>query len=152
MHLHRPNPARRAADQAQSHKSAAALLLCALVLLVAGPGVTELARDLSASHAPSDPGFNCLLQQGFDASSEAGGMAGGDLPWTDRAASLEALVFTQSVNNGYRSGVYHPSIPFHRSVTPASTSRTPIRATFAGVSVSLGRLFTLVGAKPSGTM
>ena len=128
------------------------MLLCALVLLLAGPGISELTRDLTPSGTPSDQDFNCLIQQGFDASSEAGGMAGGGQPWTDRAATLEAVISTQSVNNGHRSGLYDPSIPLHRSVAASASSPTLIRATRSDVSASLGRLFTLVGAKPSGTM
>lgn len=130
--------------------SVVALLLCAL--LIAGFSSTIPLKPALANGAesPEPLGAVNLLVQALGSGSDAGGMAEGGGPWRD-CARFEAVVAIINANGGNRDCQFETVLPECNATGAVPICQSKLCSTPSVVSPSLGRQFTLVGAKPSGT-
>jgi hypothetical protein len=128
------------------------VLVTLFALLMAS--LSGAAPSISGPAASTNTGltvdWSSMLLQAAGPHSAAGGMGDGSQPWHD-CARFEAVVIAVGVNSGCRSGLSDDSLPVGYSVATTVRTHRSLCATSCGVSSSLGRQFTLVGAKPSGT-
>ena len=130
---------------------AVVFLVCAMVLAVVGATLPSQVL-VSATHGSHDnAGVVNLLMQAIGSDHDAGGMGRGSLPWSEQTSHLEAVLILPGANYGQRTGATDMSQSVCRAEVIDYSDDTNVCATSSSVSTSLGRLFTLVGAKPSGT-
>jgi hypothetical protein len=122
-------------------------------ICVSGAGAAEriFAEPETADEASQSQPENNQLVPGPDPEADPDGMADFGRPWTEPAACLQAPMLlvsnhyqlkTQPLALQSRVVSFHPDLSATNSCLPATSCR---------VSWSLGRQFTLIGAKPSGT-
>ena len=130
---------------------AVVFLVCAMVLAVVGATLPSQVLVSARPGHHEDSGAVNLLMQAISVEDDAGGMGRGSLPWSEQASHLEAVLILPGANYGQRTGAADVSHLVCRAEVVDYSDDSNVCATSSGVSTSLGRLFTLVGAKPSGT-
>lgn len=136
----------------ESNTCAAVVVLVILALVLSGVGSAE--RLLCVAE-PDDTEVTSTEQvnlvPGADSEEEAGDMATGGQPWTEQVATLKGSLQLLPSSNQFRlarqKAAGFSSLP---NQAEAGSLLMPTR-TRSEVCWSLGRQFTLVGAKPSGT-
>ena len=111
-------------------------------LYAAGQETKETAEPTLPDHAS--------LKADPTAEEPSEGMAPGSQPWTEQAACLQSPVTLTSGNSDGRSLIDETSCPGDR-VLSRRVDSDHTATTSSQVNSHLGKQFTLVGAKPSGT-
>jgi len=128
------------------------VILALTALCVSGAGAAQriFAEPEAAEDTASQPDHNQLVP-GPDPEGAPEGMADYGRPWTEPAACIQAPMLLVSNPHQFKG---QPPLHLCNVASPRPAvlvTNSGLPATSCRVSWSLGRQFTLVGAKPSGT-
>ena len=131
-------------------------LIILLVLALSFDGAAAAGRLFASCDEidqPEEENYEApLLQQGPPTPEELpGNMANGGKPFTEQSAILQAVTFIKSDNSNKRYKVIHEKQFISASYYSLEQNKSVIINNSHLVCSDLGRQFTLVGAKPSGT-
>lgn len=130
------------------------VIVVLLVMSVAVDGAVVTGRLLAGCDEIDQPENNNTpqFQQGPPAPEELpGNMDDNSKPYTEQSAILQADLFIKSDNTTKSYKLFFSKVIVSKSFTSLENCKSSIIHNSHQVSSRLGRQFTLVGAKPSGT-
>lgn len=132
------------------------LMILVLMLSLINVGAFSLERTLNQIEKIEQPDIELIIhdilsQDNKPLEEKSKNMADGGIPCTEQPAILSSAVSVISSNSNIRNKINNSEKLFNCTNYPIAISNTILINNSNMVSTQLGRQFTLVGAKPSGT-